>query len=74
MFNAKKKEKSREEMTPEERARRDSVDLKCLTLTIATLERVNGVSDSLLISHLLTSHVCIRLWKKTRRWMELSMI
>ena len=32
------------EMTPEEKARADAVDLRCLALCIGMLERVNGVS------------------------------
>ena len=32
------------EMTPEEKARMDAVDLRCLSLCIGMLERVNGVS------------------------------
>lgn len=32
------------EMTPEEKARADDIDLRCLSLCIGMLERVNGVS------------------------------
>ena len=32
------------EMTPEERERADAIDLRCLTLCIGMLERVNSVS------------------------------
>lgn len=32
------------EMSPEEKARSDEIDLKCLSLCIGILERVNGVS------------------------------
>lgn len=31
------------EMTPEERAHADDIDLRCLSLCIGMLERVNGV-------------------------------
>ena len=31
------------EMTPEEKARADDIDLRCLSLCIGMLERVNGV-------------------------------
>lgn len=34
---------ARENMTPEERARADAIDLRCLSLCIGMLERVNGV-------------------------------
>ena len=33
-----------EDMTPEEKTQADMVDLRCLTISIAVLERVNGVS------------------------------
>ena len=36
--------KSMEDMTPEEKTQADTVDLRCLTISIAVLERVNGVS------------------------------
>ena len=32
------------EMTPEERERADAIDLRCLSLCIGMLERVNSVS------------------------------
>lgn len=32
------------EMTPEEKAHADAIDLRCLSLCIGMLERVNGVS------------------------------
>jgi len=32
------------DMSPEEQARADDIDLRCLTLCIGMLERVNGVS------------------------------
>lgn len=34
-----------EDMTPEERARQDTVDIRCLDLCIGMLERCNSVSD-----------------------------
>ena len=36
--------KPAEERTPEEQARADAIDLRCLALCIGMLERVNGVS------------------------------
>ena len=36
--------KPESEMTAEERARADEIDLRCLSLCIGMLERVNGVS------------------------------
>lgn len=39
-----------ESMDPETRARWEDVNLRCLTLCIGMLERVNGVSKRLLLS------------------------
>lgn len=38
--------KPTDEMTPDEKARADAVDLRCLSLCIGMLERVNGVCDN----------------------------
>lgn len=35
--------KPAEELSPEEKARADAMDLRCLSLCIGMLERVNGV-------------------------------
>lgn len=43
-----------EEMSAEEKAQADIIDLHCLTISIAVLERVNGVSHFLF---LLSSHL-----------------
>ena len=40
-----------EEMTPEEKERTDAMDLRCLSLCIGMLERVNSVSSLYLFSH-----------------------
>lgn len=40
---ASKGQKSPEDMSPEEQARMDAIDLRCLSLCIGMLERVNGV-------------------------------
>ena len=34
------------ELTPEERARADAIDVRCLSLCIGMLERVNGVCNT----------------------------
>ena len=36
-------EKPEEEKSPEEQARADAIDMRCLSLCIGMLERVNGV-------------------------------
>jgi condensin complex subunit 3 len=43
---APKGPKSSEDMSSEERARLDAIDLRCLSLCIGMLERVNGVRHS----------------------------
>ena len=47
--------KDEDEMSPEEQARADAVDVRCLSLCIGMLERVNGVRSRLL-SPTLNSH------------------
>ena len=37
------------EMTPKEKAQADEIDLRCLSLCIGMLERVNGVGVSLIL-------------------------
>ena len=44
--NKVKPQKAVEELTPEQKARRDTVDLRCLSLCIGMLERVNSVSTT----------------------------
>lgn len=38
--------KAPKELTPEQQAEADAIDLRCLSLCIGMLERVNGVSQS----------------------------
>jgi condensin complex subunit 3 len=45
-----KGQKLPEDMSPEERARTDAIDLRCLSLCIGMLERVNGVRSKLAFS------------------------
>lgn len=47
------------EMTPEEKARADDIDLRCLSLCIGMLERVNGVRDSTMMCYAReVKHIC----------------
>lgn len=47
---APKGQKPPEDMSPEERARMDAIDLRCLSLCIGMLERVNGVRSNVVLS------------------------
>lgn len=62
--------KAVEDMTPEERARQDTVDIRCLDLCIGMLERCNSVSTP--FDLLLIQILCVMLTGTTEQISRLS--
>ncbi|KAF8317697.1 hypothetical protein DL93DRAFT_527157 [Clavulina sp. PMI_390] len=60
-----------ESMDPETRARWEEVNLRCLTLSIGTLERVNGtLEDNSILDGLLTDFALPAIYQKHAVWRE----
>ena len=57
-----------EELTPEQKARRDTVDLRCLSLCIGMLERVNSVSVTRFLPRTVFPNRRHRHSRRTRSW------